>query len=274
MKENERKLTYYEQITYDKILKNPSFFIDSSLKDLAKVYNISDASIVRLIKKMGYKSLKNMQMDFYNKLELEKLMSINCEEGEDYSTKFLAKEILAYSIYSIIETNKNLDYKLMNDLGYKFVKSSKILVFGVGNSQITAKYFSTLISKLGLFSTYSDSIHNNLISMQFMTKNDVLVVFSSQLKTKECVKTIQIANKNNICVVLVTTIKELNEYIRADYIVNYSKHSLEYNNFPTFSSNVGQMYVSNILFNIISKKVDYYQAKIKKANILIDDWNK
>ncbi|ALD66499.1 MurR/RpiR family transcriptional regulator [Spiroplasma cantharicola] len=274
------ELTSTEKLILLKIENDIETFTNKSISELSKLYYASDASILRLVKKLDYKSLKEMQIEFGSKLKISNMIN-NFKEDSLFETNTNIDEtissITALSLYSIFRTEENLDKKAVEKFVNIILESSSISIFGIGNSKNSASFLNNQLQRIGILSSLQDSVHGFLMQTGFLKNKNISIIISNTLKTKEIKFILNFLKNNNIPYLLITSNKNNseNEFIKfARCTIEYSINSKEKYSFPMISSFYSQIFIINIIFNRLIQKTKDFKSKIEMGNEMTLKWNK
>lgn len=151
------KLTESEKQIADFIEQNPRIVINLSLEELSEKCFISQASIIRLCKKLGTKGFADFKIKLASELtsfalDNEKIQvdipissTSNCED--------VAKTFFNLSLQTLETTFKELDYEKINTAAKLISDADLISIYGRGESLILAEDFHYKLIRIGLNST-------------------------------------------------------------------------------------------------------------------------
>lgn len=142
-----------EQQIAEYLLKNP--WEDLTIKQLAERTYTSNATIIRMCRRLGYEGFRPFKVDFIKEMEADKYLV----ESVNYAQPFHGKA----GTYDIIRNIGTL-YKESVDLILKSVKERDILeagrlilnarrvyIYAIGDSMITARAFANRLTKLDIY---------------------------------------------------------------------------------------------------------------------------
>lgn len=165
-----------------------------SLQEITKKIKISEATIVRFVKKIGYKGF----IDF--KLEVAKQTKTLYEQSSgDYIE----------NIHNNINRTINNTKELMNaddiDKAINLIQTSKnIYIFGLGASGVAAMEMENRLLRYGLFTTSVTDSQFQIMYAATVTKDDLIIVISLSGESLELVYPLTLA-KNNKCKIISIT---------------------------------------------------------------------
>ncbi|WP_186788082.1 MurR/RpiR family transcriptional regulator [Spiroplasma clarkii] len=120
--ESIQQLTNSEKYLVDFINTDPHFFIANNIGDISKQANVSNSTVTRLYKKLGFKSLKSFQIAVSNKLASLKQTT---EVLNDKAIEAVINNLKVFHTHSIKETLNGLDLTKISALIHKIITSKK-----------------------------------------------------------------------------------------------------------------------------------------------------
>ncbi|WP_339030832.1 MurR/RpiR family transcriptional regulator [Spiroplasma endosymbiont of Cantharis nigra] len=274
------ELTSTEKLILLKIENDIEIFTSKSISELSKIYYASDASILRLVKKLNYKSLKEMQIEFGSKLKINNMLNKFKENfliETSSSIDDTISSITALSLYSIFKTEETLDKKAIEKFVNIILESKNISIFGIGNSRNSASFLNNQLQRIGILSSLHDSVHGFLIQSGFLKNKNISIIISNTLKTKEIIFVLNFLKEKEIPYLLITSNENTNENTFIKYskcTALYSINSKEKYSFPMISSFYSQIFIINIIFNRLIQKTKDFKNNIEMGNKLTIKWNK
>ncbi|AAT75997.1 putative transcriptional regulator [Mesoplasma florum L1] len=268
-----KNLTFAEMSALDQINKNINFFVSNNLQNLSKNYNVGEATLVRLVKKRGFSSLKEMQISYAKKIDIENLFG---NSDNNQNTKII-NDVANFEVFSIIQTSECINIKDINKTAELLINSNKRLFFGIENSQLSATFLANNLQKIGLNCSVYQSVHGAITELNFLNKEDsIILIFSSSGETKECIEVAKIAHEMNLRYIWIGSefASKKSEYLQmANIKIFHSYHKNEILRFPNISSSSGQLFISNLLFNIVINNKDGTSDILTKSNTMVKGWN-
>lgn len=181
--------------------KIADFFLDKgadisymSLQEITKNIMVSEATIVRFVKKIGYKGF----IDF--KLEVAKQNPIFFKQStENYI------ENIKNNINLTINNTKELIIKKDIDAAISFIeKSNNIYIFGLGASGVAAIEMANRLLRYGVLAKAVIDNPFQIMHSATMKKDDLIIVISLSGESQELVYPITIAKDNNCKIISIT----------------------------------------------------------------------
>ncbi|MGZ9428640.1 MurR/RpiR family transcriptional regulator [Mycoplasma sp. 1012] len=264
------KLTSTEMNLINFALDNPKEFYSFSIKQIALKTFISTSVISKVVKKLGFNSLKDMQFYvFHNYLNSnETLNGIKKEKNIEILNK-----LFNYYKESIFQTAHLVDLKEINDLVHDIVNSEKTYLFGAGSSFLSAGELGINLQKIGLNALPFKDFHSFLlISAQERKEQVTNILFSKSCDTKEIKHIINLFEEQKIKFYLITANKTMKE--KYQNVIIY--HTLEQDKrLVSISSKINQQFIADLIFFLLieHKNHNYDEIYLKNLKIL-EGWNK
>lgn len=178
-----------------------------TISELASNSGVSEATIVRYVKKIGFESFQDFKLNLVldNGEEddiLEEEKDVTISKG-DTSQEILRKTKLGF-LQSIENTDAIID---MNNFlqAVNFIRSAKkIEIYGVGSSSAVGKILQYKLTRLG-FPAYSiEDPHMQAISAATLGLGDLAFGVSQSGSTKDTVDSLAIAKKHGATTICLT----------------------------------------------------------------------
>jgi len=228
---NHRKIAEYFINNFDRIP-----FLN--VQDLSKATGASVASIVRFAQRSGYKGFSelresiaaSLQKGLYNK-EIFPLLEKRKSEDD------LLTDVANLDIKNINNTLNLIDRKTFNFVIKKISAAKKVYTAGLGISYLLAEILAYQLTQVGIKSSVLKHTHT-LFHEQilFLTKDDLLIVFSFPPYSKETVDLANFSQERNIDVISISNeaASPISFYTKAHLIVE-STNLLFTNSFSAIS---------------------------------------
>lgn len=194
-------LTSSEKAVADYIIDNIDNLKTITSHELAKKINIGQSTIIRFSQKLGYSSFRELLSD----LSAEPRNDIKREEiSVDESMDQTNRKILSqYHDITDITFNNNPISTIENVVS-KLVHASKIVIFGIGSSNLFCEYLANQLIKMGFNCQTSNTPHTIFSIIAQADQDTVLFVISETGETPDVLKAAKIAKENNVYVIAMT----------------------------------------------------------------------
>lgn len=206
-KENYEKLTKTEKKIAEYISKNPKKVIVLSALELGKEIGVSDASILRFSKNIGF----NKFNDFKNYIAME-LSEANLNErivknwDNFKSENDIVDKIINADLKNIEEFLKEINFKYIEKMVEFIEKAERVYFLGLGPSRAISQFMHWHTRRLGYSSECINEGSLNLYETLTNIKNsELLVVFAFPKFLNDEFNAIKIAKERNAKIILITS---------------------------------------------------------------------
>ncbi|MGL4980309.1 MAG: MurR/RpiR family transcriptional regulator [Fusobacteriaceae bacterium] len=155
--------------------------------ELAESAGVSQASIVRFAKKLGFSGFPEFKIslveDVRGEFSEERVELIDKEIRAEDKIRDIAKKLLSKNIISLENTLKIIDFNNLDSAILKIKNARKILIIGAGSSAIVGKYFQAKLLELGLEAIFEFDQHIQMLNIARLDSRDVAFVISQSGKT-------------------------------------------------------------------------------------------
>lgn len=258
---NEKKISHYllENIDEIKILNT---------YDLAVKCDVSQASVVRFAKKLGFKGFPEFKIalagDLAMKNNEKEIQIIYDEIRVEDSTEILAKKVVYENIKSVKDTYKVLNFNEIEKAVEAIENTNRIFLLGAGFSGIIARDFQYKLWELGKNVIFETDQHIQLTNASTAQEGDVVFVISYSGQTLDIYQSLLEFKKKGVKVITLTKvainpIKDIGDISLSTIVEKSNLRS------TSLSSRMAQLTVIDILY------VKLIQRDREKANRLIGD---
>ncbi len=264
-KKTERKIAAYLLENFDKSLH-------STLLELADGIGVSDASIVRFCKSIGYTGFQEYKINAAMQCVPEPRL-YNPSLSVDDSPAELCDKIFAIESSALEQTKQELDIKVMNEVAVLLINAKRINLVGTGGSAISARDFQHKLLKIGVRAELQEDKDLQLMSASLLTENDVLFAISHSGSNLHVAETIDLAKKKNAKVVTLT-MKSKNVLVeKADYPLYVVSEKTIFES-ESFSARLAQLAMLDCLVALMAFKNFDGSLEAMKATRLATSVNK
>lgn len=258
-KKTERKIAAYLLGNFDKSLH-------STLLELADGIGVSDASIVRFCKSIGYTGFQEYKINAAMQCVPEPRL-YNPSLSVDDSPAELCNKIFAIESSALEQTKQELDIKVMNEVADLLINAKRINLVGTGGSAISARDFQHKLLKIGVRAELQEDKDLQLMSASLLTENDVLFAISHSGSNLHVAETIDLAKKQNAKVVTLT-MKSKNVVVeKADYPLYVVSEKTIFES-ESFSARLAQLAMLDCLVALMAfKNFDGFLEAMKATRL-------
>lgn len=204
----ERKVAEY-------ILNNPENAAQISITELAELSGTSDATVIRMCKRLGYKGFYQMKICLSSELGYIHLMG----RKQMASDSMNDSETLRLLARNVISLEDNIRPDTLNAIVDLLRSSQQVYTVAVGNSIPSAMDFSFRMNRVGIRTACNTVVENTLNELALGHEHETLVVFSHSGSSKQVLRAMELAKSRGIATVLFTHSSKNSAALMADYCV-------------------------------------------------------
>lgn len=214
------KMTEVERSIADFFISNKEV-MDFSSKNMSRVLYVSESSLSRFAQKCGYKGYRELIFSYERDLEAERK-----SESHEKDISVLTKKVQNTYQKLLRENFRILDETQISRVANMLNTSSKVLIFGSGNSGYAAEEFQLRFMRIGMdVNAFTDS-QMMKISAALADEETLIIAVSLSGETAEVLESVRIAKRKGACAVCITArqdstiAKECEEVIRVASLKN------------------------------------------------------
>lgn len=268
-KENYKTLTKGEKKIAEFLVKNPKKVILLSALDLGKEIGVSDASVLRFSKTMGF----NKFNDFKNYIALE-LSETSPDDRivknwDNFNSKNdIANKIVNADLENIKEFLLNVDFDQVNEAVEMIDEAKKIYFLGIGSSRAISQFMFWHVKRLGFNAECVNEGGLGLYeAFSHIKKGDVVIIFAFPRFLNDEIKAVKLAKEKKAKIITITS----NVFSEISFLSNIVfKISIENNGF--FNSYIVPMELCNIILTALFEKNKTSIYAELKENSLVKDF--
>ena len=268
-KENYKTLTKGEKKIAEFLVKNPKKVMVLSALELGKEIGVSDASVLRFSKIMGF----NKFNDFKNYIALE-LSETSPDDRivknwDNFNSKNdIANKIVNADLENIKDFLLNVDFNEVNEAVDAIAEAKKIYFLGIGSSRAISQFMFWHIKRLGF---NAECVNEGGLGMyesfSHIKKGDVVIIFAFPRFLNDEVKAVKLAKEKKAKIITITS----NVFSEISFLSNIVfKISVENNGF--FNSYIVPMELCNIILTALFEKNKTSIYAELKENSLVKDF--
>lgn len=186
--DKEKKIAMY-------ILQKNNEINNINISKLADLTSTSSATITRFCRKIGCESFVDMKIAISSS---QQDISHEPEEG-------IFNDVFTFYNRVIERTKKNLVTEDIERFIDDLESASRIFVYGVGSSGLSAMEFNQRLVRMGFNATVNTDSHLMVINSTIVKKEDLVIGISSSGSTPEVIDSLRIAKANGAKIVSITS---------------------------------------------------------------------
>jgi DNA-binding MurR/RpiR family transcriptional regulator len=253
------------------ILENRNDILQLSIGQIAENCGTSEAAIVRFCKLMGLNGFK----EFKRQLTADMLNSRNLNQEDIAFSDIIGNEdihkivrdIVKNNTSSILETQKLIDYELLEKVICLIANASRVDFYGVGASGLVALDAQQKFIRIGKNCNANIDPHIQITLAANLSPGDVAVAISYSGTTKDILETVTAAKSSGAHVIAITRYGTGNPLIsKADITLFTTSPEISVRS-GSMSSRIAQLTMIDIIFvGVASLNPKEYFPKLEKTH--------
>lgn len=214
-------LSNKEKETCEYLKDNAQDVIHMTISDLAECCTTSEAAIVRLSQKLGYKGYQAMKIAIAQE-SIKPTSQIYEELSPDDTILTIVEKVFHSNGQALLETLKVLNVDNVEKAVNLIINSQRLFFYGVGGSNIIALDGQHKFLRIGYLAHVFSDTNLQMMSTVLVKKNDVVLIISHSGASKEIIEMAKIVKSKGAQIISIT---------------NYSRCPLlKYSDVPLFTS--------------------------------------
>jgi RpiR family transcriptional regulator, carbohydrate utilization regulator len=188
----------------DYILLKPEQVMNMTVAQLSKEIGVADSSIVRFCQKAGFEGFTQLKINLAQTMDRPELLIMEDIRSEDDPYTVMSK-VFAASINALRDALKMIDTEELSRAADALCQAERIEFYGVGTSAPVAMDAYYRFMRVGLPAYAATDPHISRISANRLNERCVAVAISHTGRTKDTVKTLEIAKNKGAKTICITS---------------------------------------------------------------------
>lgn len=238
---NEKKIVEY-------LVNNSNDSKVMTSTQIAEKINVSQPSVIRLSKKLGYSSFREMIADLPNETdELEDQRLHDSESDEETLLKISTQ--MSDIIDSTRDVNKLKDIQNCVD---ELKNAHTVILFGVESSNLFAHYMANQLTKLGIICLISENYHTTIMQIENADDHSVCFLFSESGETEEIIRVASLSKSKGLKTIALTRNIKNSLYSYADIVLKTVTFDTV-TRFNVTTMRTSMLYIIDVIYLLILK---------------------
>lgn len=246
------KLSKAEQRVADYILNNSNKVISLSVAGLAEVSGVSDATVVRACKSLGFSSYQEFKVTLARDT-VSPLQSIHAEIDWNDSPQLVIDKVFQENIHTLQYTHNTISQDALMQAADVLQKARRVVIFALGNSSAIALDLQHKLMRLGIFAQAFWDTHMQEIAAVQCGEGDVVFAISHSGSSIDVVESTKLGRSNGACVISLSNIGRSPLSKISDIALTTASRETEYR-LTSIASRIAQMTVIDCLYTLIALK--------------------
>ena len=250
------------------ILSDPREAVHYSITQLAEKAEVSDATVVKFCKRLGYKGYQEFKIMLAQDVAVKpQLIPGEVEPGNDVQT--IKEKIFQANISALQETAQVLETEALERAVQALANAGEIHFYGVGASGIVALDAEQKFSRIGLRASAFLDTHLQIARAVHLREGDVAVCLSFSGETVEIVEALRAAKQAGALTIAITSFSGSTLAREADVLLLTSTQQNLFRS-GAIASRLTQLSTIDVLFIAVAL-VDHERAQeaIEKTRAIL-----
>ena len=266
------KLRKSEQQVAQYILEHTEMMEHISLDQLAKEAKVSQPTVLRMLKAVGYHGFKEAKVAFIEeRLKKETnthydALGIPLEKGNQVED--VPGIVIGNTIQLLQNSLQTISAKDLKKAVNAIAQATKVCIFSVENSNTVATDLLTKLLYLGINCQFNEDYYLQNIQAGHMQKGEVAIGISYTGTSKNTVDVLKQAKKSGATTIAITNFTDTPLLKYADIVILTSNTQLLYGN-DIFSRTIHMAVVDMLYTGLLVSDYDKYYSHLKKSGRMI-----
>lgn len=258
-----------EEVIADYFLNQADAITLQSIKEIAEATYSSNATIIRLCRKIGCTGFKDFKMKYLRELDHasnEVDMSRPFYLGE--GTAKITQSLVDLYTQCAIDCRHHLDNETIEKVAQVLLSANHIFLYGQGDSSIRANSFANRLIKLGIFCVMASQLGEEISISHSATSQDVGVFVSYRAHHKTFVESAKLLAKNKCPIIVISSEVDTELTRLASWHITFPSKEKD-DNVATFYSQIGMDFILNTLYSLMYAR---HYEKHHRVKQIIDNY--
>ncbi|MDD3279730.1 MAG: MurR/RpiR family transcriptional regulator [Lachnospiraceae bacterium] len=246
------------------------------MEELAGKMGVSQPTIVRFVKAMGYKGFKDFKYSLMQENARKETDTVLEENIKLYGFRLSSQDkleeipgkIINTSVKMLEETLRSIQIKEYKQAVDAILQAENIVIYSVENSICTGSDLMTKLTYLGLNCRMYGDYYLQCVSANNLTKKDLAIGISYSGYSKDTVEMIRIARKSGAKTLVLTNFENALIGRYADILICASNQQFLYGD--TIFSRIAQMALVDMLYaGLLNRDYDRLSRKLNKNSSIV-----
>lgn len=261
-------MTAKDRAVYDYIIAHESEMIHMSISEVAEHCNVSEATLVRISKKLGYKGFQALKISVAQAC-VDPIRQFHENLSEDDSPGVIAQKIFYSYSQTLSDTLAVLDPDAMEKAAAAVSKASRVFFLGAGGSGDVAMDAVNKLLRIGIVACFFEDYNMQKMLSSIVNEDDVVIAVSHSGATISTIDPFARAKQRGATCIAITN-KGKSPIVKHSDICLFTSSRETLFKSEALSSRIAQLTVIDTLVTIISFRNEslYYQNLKKTRNSL------
>ena len=191
------------------VLREPKVILGSNIQGLAQASGVSEATVIRFLRRAGFSGLKDFKAAMTQANVLEKgSLPVSRKLSDSDTTRAIKTKIFCGCMEALGDTLNVLSDQALSQAIDALYSAPYVEVFGIGGSASVARSALHSFRRIGLRMSLTSDPNAAYLRMERFNPGDVVLAISSSGETPAILEAVQIAREKGATVISITNVKE------------------------------------------------------------------
>lgn len=255
-----------EKKVADYILSNPECVVEKNVSELAELSGVSDATVIRMCKRIGYEGYYQMKIKLSHDLGKDRIIQLQNGNQKPENVNDVYQVIVSNLLY----TAKQLDMQLMLNC-VKLIKSSQtVYIVATGNTIPIAMDMAFRLGRFGVKAVSSVIAEYYLGNIGLATSQDLVIGITRSGSSKQVMQALELAKERNIKTITITDSPRSPVARVSDYILCTMVNNPIFRDYGP-SSHIYEMAIIDTILYFISNE-NVLPGNIDQVELLLSEY--
>jgi RpiR family carbohydrate utilization transcriptional regulator len=267
IKEKYNEIFLAETKVADFILNNPEEAVNANVSELANLSGVSDATVIRFCKHIGYQGYYQLRVNLYRDLGKKQGEQDNLQETEGNSVCGIFQNFAS----TLAGIGKSISQESMLECVNIINRCNYVHIVAVGNTSPLAQYMGFRLGRLGIRCTYNMIPEFFLNYINLAQKDDIVFAISQSGTSKHVVQAMELAKERNLKIIAVTAYEYSPVSRLADYLLLSGAQEQQFDYYKTYS-HLNETAVIDALLHFLTNKQKITSSNADKPEIMLSEF--
>lgn len=185
-------LSYSEKLLADFVLNNREKVIHMSVSEASDEIHLAKSTIVETTQKLGFSGWREFKITLATEL-VNPVENWRSDEFQDESNSLV--QVVKGNMVLLKELSESIDYGQIEEIASMVLKYKRIVLFGVGTSNVLAKELYDCLFRLGINCVMYEDWHYQRLAATMLDKKDMAIMISQSGVNSEIVSLAEAVKK-------------------------------------------------------------------------------
>ncbi|MDR2295132.1 MAG: MurR/RpiR family transcriptional regulator [Microbacterium sp.] len=240
-----------ERLVTDAVLNDPGLVLHSTITELAESVGVSTASVTRMCRAAGFAGYKDFRLAFASahsreEASREHFQVADADISTEDSVADLVSKVAYQEVRAIEDTARALDLAALDAAAAALGATTRVEVFGVGSSSLTAQDLQLKLHRIGTPTFCWSDTHLALTSVASTDERSVVLGISHSGYTLETQQLLALARERGATTIAITNDPSSPVALAADIVLTTVAREAAFRT-AAMSSRLAQMVIVDFL---------------------------